>query len=166
MPKATSPEVDQADIARIYDLLAHRPGFLIRRLHQIHIALFYEECANFGVTPVQYSVLTALREGELDQITLAGSIGIDRTTTAEVLRRLEGAGWVERRRNPLDRRRRIAKLTPEGNALLERMAASAQRAHDRTVAPLNADERERFLTTLLRLVDSNNGYGRAPLDFP
>ncbi|WP_110648764.1 MarR family winged helix-turn-helix transcriptional regulator [Salinicola peritrichatus] len=166
MPTAPSPDVNSADVARIYDLLAHRPGFLIRRLHQIHIALFYEECAEFGLTPVQYSVLTALREGELDQITLAGSIGIDRTTTAEVLRRLEGAGWVARRRNPQDRRRRIASLTADGGALLERMGPAAQRAHDRTIAPLNEDDRQHFLTTLLDLVDSNNGYGRAPLDFP
>jgi len=32
--------------------LASRPGFLIRRLHQIHLSLFAEECASFKVTPV------------------------------------------------------------------------------------------------------------------
>ena len=42
--------------ARLWD----RPGFLIRRLHQIHVALFLEECRGFDVTPVQYAVLTAL----------------------------------------------------------------------------------------------------------
>lgn len=156
----------QANIQRIYDTLAHRPGFLIRRLHQIHIALFLEECAEFNITPVQYSVLTALHEGELDQITLASSVGIDRATIAEVLKRLESNGWVRRQRNPQDRRRRIASLTEEGRQLIERMAEHAQRAHDRTVAPLDATERELFLTTLMRLVDTNNDYGRAPLNFP
>ena len=35
-----------------------RPGFLLPRLYRIHVALFAEECARFGVTPVQYSALT------------------------------------------------------------------------------------------------------------
>ena len=40
--------------------LWRRPGYLIRRLHQIHYALFFEECAAFGITPVQYGLLTLL----------------------------------------------------------------------------------------------------------
>src|SRR5262249_5333494 len=37
-----------------------RPGYLLRRLHQIHYALFFEECAGFDITPVQYGLLTTL----------------------------------------------------------------------------------------------------------
>src|SRR5579872_284415 len=37
-----------------------RPGYLVRRLHQIHTALFAEECKAFAITPVQYGLLTAL----------------------------------------------------------------------------------------------------------
>ena len=40
--------------------LWERPGYLIRRLHQIHVAIFLEECADHGITPVQYAVMTAL----------------------------------------------------------------------------------------------------------
>ena len=40
--------------------LWQRPGYLIRRLHQIHVAMFIEECAAFNITPVQYAVMTAL----------------------------------------------------------------------------------------------------------
>ena len=40
--------------------LEQRPGYLIRRLHQIHVALFQKECAAFEITPLQYSLLTAL----------------------------------------------------------------------------------------------------------
>ena len=38
--------------------LSDRPGFLVRRLHQIHLALFAEECAGLDITPVQYSIMT------------------------------------------------------------------------------------------------------------
>ncbi|MCC5812250.1 MAG: MarR family transcriptional regulator [Ectothiorhodospiraceae bacterium] len=167
MPRPSKSNVAAAQEERlknIHDTLAHRPGFLIRRLHQIHIALFLEECAEFKVTPVQYSIMTALRDSELDQRTIANSVGIDRATTAEVLRRLEKSGWLRRRRSPEDGRRRIASLSDEGRALLDNMDCKAQRAHERTVEPLRKRERERFLAYLARLVDANNEYGRAPMD--
>src|SRR5262245_30531919 len=57
-----------------------RPGFLIRRLHQIHYALFFEECAAFDITPVQYGLLTTLAANpDLDQNSLCRELGIDRT---------------------------------------------------------------------------------------
>ena len=59
-----------------YTDLWARPGFLIRRLHQLHIAVFLEECAEFDVTPVQYAVLSVLYDGEaLDQVSVAAEIG-------------------------------------------------------------------------------------------
>src|SRR5438046_9479764 len=61
--------------------LEARPGFLIRRLHQIHLSLFAEECAPFNVTPVQYSILTAVTaQPGLEQAALAQEVGIDRAT--------------------------------------------------------------------------------------
>ncbi|MEE9587121.1 MAG: MarR family transcriptional regulator, partial [Hyphomicrobiaceae bacterium] len=75
---------------RPYSDLWSRPGFLIRRLHQIHIGLFAEECQQFDITPVQYGLLTVLYSGNaLDQVTLATEVGIDRTSGADVMRRLE-----------------------------------------------------------------------------
>ena len=44
--------------------LSQRPGFLIRRLHQIHVALFQEACGEFEITPLQYSLLSALAARE------------------------------------------------------------------------------------------------------
>jgi DNA-binding MarR family transcriptional regulator len=150
-----------------YRTLARRPGFLIRRLHQIHVALFLEECAAFGVTPVQYSFLTALAQHpDADQASLGNLVGIDRTTTAEVLARLGARGLVERFPSPADRRMRLARLTPEGSKLLHDMDRAAQRAHDRTIAPLPKAERDRFLRDLMHLVDASNGYGRAPMRLP
>src|SRR6266446_4438111 len=67
-----------------------RPGFLLRRLHQIHYALFFEECAGFDITPVQYGLLTTVSlNPDLDQNSLARELGIDRTNVADVLNRSE-----------------------------------------------------------------------------
>ena len=66
--------------------LAARPGFLIRRLHQTHLSLFAEECGAFDVTPVQYSILTAVAaQPGLEQAALAQEVGIDRATLANVV---------------------------------------------------------------------------------
>jgi DNA-binding MarR family transcriptional regulator len=144
--------------------LWRRPGYLIRRLHQIHYALFFEECASFGITPVQYGLLTILSTNPgADQVTLANALGIDRTNVADVLRRLELAGLIERRRNAEDRRMVLARLTPEGEDLVERMHPSMARAQERLLSVLNEEEREAFLATLMRLLEANNRYGRAPL---
>jgi len=68
--------------------LSQRPGFLIRRLHQIHVALFQEACGKFDVTPLQYSLLSALAARKTaDQTTLAADIALDRTTTTGALKR-------------------------------------------------------------------------------
>src|SRR5262245_10804198 len=70
-----------------------RPGYLLRRLHQIHYALFFEECAGFDITPVQYGLLTTLSlNPDLDQNSLARELGIDRTNVADVLSRLARRG--------------------------------------------------------------------------
>ena len=141
-----------------------RPGYLVRLLHQINYALWSEELGNANVTPVQYSVLTALSiRGEQDQQTLAHEIGIDRTNVAEVLSRLEARKLVRRKANPADRRARLASLTPTGRALVAGLFPAMQRSQDRLLAPLTQTERDLFMATLVRLIEANDEYGRATL---
>src|SRR3984893_10616282 len=93
--------------------LSQRPGYLIRRLHQIHVALFQEACGAFEVTPLQYSLLSALAARETaDQTSLAAEIPLDRTTTTGALKRLAVRNLVERAVNKDDRRARLCRLTP------------------------------------------------------
>ncbi len=144
--------------------LADRPGFLIRRLHQIHVALFAEECGLQNVTPVQYSILTvAAAQPGLDQAALGYEVGVDRATLANVLGRLEARGLLRRAQGRVDRRLKHVTLTAKGRKLLAGMAAAVQRAHDRTVAALPPAERAAFLQALLVLVDAGNEFGRAKL---
>jgi len=141
-----------------------RPGYLIRRLHQIHVALFLEECKSAQLTPVQYGLLTALSvRQELDQQSLAEELGLDRTTAAEVLSRLETRKLVARKPNPRDRRAKLVRLTARGRAVTSGVFAGMQRAQDRLCAPLSQKERDVFMATLVRLIEANNEYGRGTL---
>jgi DNA-binding MarR family transcriptional regulator len=158
---APNPELQQL-IERLP--LWKRPGYLIRRLHQVHYALFFEECEGFGITPVQYGLLTILSGNpDSDQISLAQALGIDRTNVADVLVRLAARGLVRRVRDPSDRRAKLASLTPKGRKLTASMFAAMQRAQDRLLAPLSQKERDAFMTTLVRLIEANNAYGRTIL---
>ena len=138
-----------------------RPGYLIRRLNQIHYAIFFEECKDFDITPVQYGLLTALKfSPDLDQNSLGQELGLDRTNVADVLVRLSKRGLVERRRSEEDKRMVLAHLTPEGEQITDAMLQAMQRAQDRLLEPLMPQERNAFITMLIRLIDGNNHLGR------
>ena len=138
-----------------------RPGYLVRRLHQIHYALFFEECAAFDITPVQYGLLTTLAQNpDMDQNSLGPDLGIDRTNVADVLNRLAKRGLVARERSRTDRRMVLWRLTPEGEKITAEMYEAMQRAQLKLMEPLRPEERNAFVTMLMRLVDGNNHLGR------
>ncbi len=144
--------------------LWRRPGYLVRRLNQIHYALFFEECAEFDITPVQYGILTTLSLNPgADQNSIAQDVGIDRTNVADVLGRLARRGLVRRQRGAVDRRTFVTWLTPEGERLTKAMLGCMRRAQERLLQPLDATERENFMAMMLRLIDANNDVSRAAL---
>ena len=133
--------------------LERRPGYLIRRLHQIHVALFQEKCAAFEITPLQYSLLTALaKRGTADQTTLAADIALDRTTTTGALKRLQSRGFVDRATAYHDRRSQACRLTRAGAALLRRMEKSVRAAHLETVDTLSKADQKRFIAMMQKIV--------------
>jgi MarR family transcriptional regulator, lower aerobic nicotinate degradation pathway regulator len=164
MPSSNRSVRTQLRAAQRKSPLLARPGFLIRRLHQLHCSLFLEETRSFGITPVQYSLMTALAaRGELEQNGLALEIGLERSSVAEVLPRLQGRGLLQRRRSTDDRRVRLIRLTRKGTTLLREMARAVRRAHARTLDKLQTSDRERFLLQLIQLVEANSEVGNVPL---
>ena len=143
--------------------LLGRPGFLIRRLHQIHGYLFSQETAEFGITPVQYSVMTSLNEhGAMDQVTIAREVGLERTTVAEVIARIESRGLVRRTSSTQDQRVKIVKLTLKGKRLVEKMGPAVTRAHELTISPLSQEDQDRLMLLLVRVLEANNSVGNVP----
>jgi MarR family transcriptional regulator, lower aerobic nicotinate degradation pathway regulator len=133
--------------------LEQRPGYLIRRLHQIHVALFQERCAAFEITPLQYSLLTALaKRGTADQTTLAADIALDRTTTTGALKRLQSRRFVDRSTARHDRRSQLCRLTKSGIALLKKMEKPARAAHLDTIADLSKADQKRLVAMMQKIV--------------
>ncbi len=144
-----------------HGVLWSRPGYLVRRLNQVHYALFFEECGDARMTPVQYGLLSALRKKPrgMDQNSLATELGLDRTTTSDVLRRLEARGLISRAKSTTDKRMNIARLSPAGRSTTATVEASMARAQERLLKPLPAGERERFMRNLVHLVESFDRIG-------
>jgi MarR family transcriptional regulator, lower aerobic nicotinate degradation pathway regulator len=146
--------------------LHQRPGFLIRRLHQIHVALFQKSCAAFEITPLQYSLLSALEQrGTADQTTLADDVALDRTTTTGALKRLQSRNFIERSIHHRDRRAQICRLTKAGATLLRRMEASARTAHRETVADLGKADQKRLIAMMQRIVTARSDQKNGPATF-
>ncbi|TSE22480.1 HTH-type transcriptional repressor NicR [Tepidimonas sediminis] len=144
-----------------------QPGHLIRRLHQIAVGIFLQETAALGLTPVQYAALQAVHnEPGIDQRTLASRITQDTSTTAGVVERLQGRGWLRREPDPADRRARRLTLTEAGTALLAQAVPAMRRAQARILEPLSAEEQALCMQLLQRLVQHNNPHSRAPAGPP
>lgn len=134
------------------------PAHLIRRAHQVAVALFMEEAADFGVTPVQFALLNALMDDPgQDQVTLASRVAFDAATSGSVIGRLEAKGWIRREADPQDRRRKRLWITDEGQAVALQMKRAAGRTQQRLVAPLSDAEKERLAQLLAKLVAGHEG---------
>jgi DNA-binding MarR family transcriptional regulator len=135
-------------------------------MHQIHVALFQERCGEFDITPLQYSLLSALAVRKTaDQTTLAADIALDRTTTTGALKRLAARNFVERAVNGQDRRARLCKLTPAGAALLAKIEASARTAHRATLENLSKREQAAFVDMMQRIVGAHSDHDSAAAIF-
>lgn len=147
------------------DALYKRPGFLLRRAHQISVSLFMEEAGKHdATTTTQYGILVILRSCEgLDQIGLSKKVGLDRSTTGLVIKKLEAEGLIVRVDDPQDRRRKIIVLTARGERKLERLREPAAKAQDIALSAFEPKEAEQFLTLLNKFVQRFNNVTRAPI---
>ncbi|MEN9995646.1 MAG: Transcriptional regulator HosA [Pseudomonadota bacterium] len=132
---------------------AQAPGHLVRRTHQIAVALFMSELASEDVTPVQFALLNAVMDTPgVDQVTLANRVAFDAATSGSVIGRLETKGWVRRESDQLDRRRKLLWLTPAGYDATLQMKRSVDLVQEKILGPLNAEEAQSLLALLTKLV--------------
>jgi MarR family transcriptional regulator, lower aerobic nicotinate degradation pathway regulator len=141
-----------------------KPGHLFRRMQQIAVAIFMEECQAFDVTPVQYAALVAIRDYPgIDATRLSAVIAFDRSTLGSVIERLEAKALISRKSASYDKRVRLIYLTKAGARVLHEIMPSIDRAQARMLEPLKAGDRARLMELMRRLVHLNNDASRVPL---
>src|SRR5688572_26451891 len=105
---------------------------LLHRAGQVADELFAAEMAGSDLTPRQYAVLSALAQREAaSQTDIVRETGIDRSTLADIVKRLVERGVLTRRRAKHDARAYSVRLTPMGSAILREAEPAAQRVGDR-----------------------------------
>jgi MarR family transcriptional regulator, lower aerobic nicotinate degradation pathway regulator len=146
------------------DAVYTAPGYLFRRMQQIAVALFAEECKEYDLTPVQYAAMVAIHTHPgIDATRLSAVIAFDRSTLGSVIERLQTKSLIERRPAPEDKRVKLLYLTKSGVALLRDIKPSVERAQARMLQPLDPADRKKLLALLTQLVDLNNEASRVPL---
>jgi MarR family transcriptional regulator, lower aerobic nicotinate degradation pathway regulator len=146
------------------DAVYTKPGYLFRRMQQIAVAIFVEECRTYDLTPVQYAALVAIRTHPgIDATRLSAVIAFDRSTLGSVIERLETKQYIERKPAREDKRVKLLHLTKKGSALLRNIVPLVDRAQARMLQPLKQADRKTLLALLTQLVDLNNEASRVPL---
>lgn len=107
------------------------------------------------LTPRQYAVLVSVSQNEgLSQTHLVERTGIDRSTLADIVRRMLKKGLLQRRRTKEDARAYAVKLTEEGWRTLKAADPVARRVDDKLLSMLPAQQRDRFIQDLNTIVVS------------
>ena len=146
------------------DAVYTAPGYLFRRMQQIAVAIFVEECKAYELTPVQYASMVAISTHPgIDATRLSAVIAFDRSTLGNVIERLETKGYIERKPSREDKRIKLLYLTKAGAVLLRDITASVDRAQARMLQPLKPADRKTLMALLTQLVDLNNEASRVPL---
>jgi DNA-binding MarR family transcriptional regulator len=141
-----------------------RPGFLLRRAHQIAVGIFLSECARAGLTPPQHGVLMAVASHEdISQSELARLLGFDRATVGQVVAGLVARELLRRSASATDRRNHALALTARGERLIRQASGAMQRTSARLLSPFTRSERELFMKLLTRLTTELNDESRTPV---
>ncbi len=133
-------------------LLEGHVGFLLRKAHQRHAAIFLEKASKDGLTPTQFAALCKMVEcGRVTQNHLGRMVAMDPATIQGVVRRLTASGLIARTNDPMDRRTAVLAPTDAGLALIGDAVACARHAHDTALAPLSGEEQRLFLALLHKM---------------
>jgi len=133
--------------------LARSPGHLLHRAQQRAEEVFAASLGDDNVTLRQFAVLAAVSEKSgRTQTELVRITGIDRSTLADMMDRLEKKGLVAREKSDTDKRAKIVRLTGKGRTRLTEAAPHASAADAAILAALPKNKRRSFLGTLETLV--------------
>ena len=143
--------------------LERSPIHLLHRAGQCAGDVFQMEMADGGLTPRQFAILYTVAQNEgLSQTNLVEKTGIDRSTLADIIRRMLKKGLLARRRTKEDARAYAVKLTDEGWRVLKSSEPLAKKVDDRILSVLTAQERERFVSDLDKIVKLLSTISPAP----
>jgi MarR family transcriptional regulator for hemolysin len=118
---------------------------------------FDRRASQLGVTTAQWRALAWLgHEPGLKQVELAERLDVEPITAGRIVDRLEEAGLVERKADPVDRRVWRLALTEKAMPIFERLGAIAEEMAEQAFAGLEMEEIDQ-IRARLALIRENVG---------
>jgi len=135
--------------------LGEAPSYLMRRCQQLFGDLYAREMNARDLTRQQFMVLAALEHNDgVSQTALVEMTGIDRSTLAEMVRRMIERQLLSRERTEEDQRANAVSITLAGRKSLKSARAASDRAERQLLEALPAAERMRFVKSLATIASS------------
>lgn len=132
-------------------------GYLLARVGTDSRRRWAHTLVDQDLTPHHYSALIALDQlGAMSQQQLSRLVGIDPRNAVPVIDQLENRGLLERRPDPVDRRRHAVALTPSGRTLLCELRDAAEQEEHQLLAPLSTSERRTLHSLLTKLFTASS----------
>ena len=145
-----------ADTRGVQEALDTSAIHLLHRASQYAGEIFNEEVRSAGLTPRQYAILlTVSRHEGLSQTDLVARTGIDRSTLADIIRRMLGKGLVSRRRTRQDARIYSVRTTKKGREALAAAGPSVEQADRRILNSIPPELRKCFVQSLLAIANDS-----------
>jgi len=136
------------------DRLQRSPIHLLHRAGQCAGDIFHAEMNDGELTPRQFAVLKAVADADgLSQTAIMIATGIDRSGTAELVRRLVLNGLLTRRRTRKDARVYAVRLTPQGRKMLAVGERAARAAGAQLLSSIPNRQRATFIAALASIID-------------
>lgn len=133
--------------------LRERPGYLVVRLARLMSRYAEERIQPLGTGLAGYPVISALSEaGELTQKQMTELLGVEQSSTAQLLSRLERDGFVTRRKDPKDARSSFIRLTEKANSALPVISEIMDDGNDLAVQGFSTQEIEQVINLLKRML--------------
>jgi DNA-binding MarR family transcriptional regulator len=131
--------------------LEQSPSHLLHRALQRALDIYVEEFGEGGITQRQFAVLAAADEREgATQADLVRITGIDRSTLADMARRMIGKGLLERERSNVDARANAVRLTEAGRDTLTQARPKMASTDARLLKLISGGGRRATFVSLLR----------------
>jgi len=131
--------------------LEKSPSHLLHRALQRALDIYAEEFGEGGVTQRQFAVLAAADERSgATQADLVRITGIDRSTLADMARRMIGKNLLERERSNVDARANAVRLTEAGRAVLAEARPKMAAVDSRLLKLISGGGRRVVFVSLLR----------------
>ncbi len=119
------------------------------RTYQAFVEMAGRHIRSLGLTPAQFDVVATLgNTAGMSPTELSRRTLIAKASLSGILQRLQAQGLVELRPHEGDLRRKVAVLTPRGQALFERVFPEHIRYVEARLATLTQAEREALQTAL------------------